>query len=76
MSESLQSSFQNGTFIPLVSARPRVAIRRSRQPRPKSLPLKRSLAACAFLLLYLAAYMSVGYVGLSVVEKAWLTFFR
>jgi hypothetical protein len=74
MSESMESSLQNSTFIPLVPARSRDAIRQSRPPR--HLPVKRSVVACAFLLLYLAAYMGVGYVGITVAEKAWLIFFR
>jgi hypothetical protein len=76
MSESFESSLQSRTFIPIVPARSRDAIRQSRPSRPTQLPVKRSVIACAFLLLYLAAYMGVGYVGITVAEKAWLTLFR
>ena len=38
--------------------------------------MKRSVAAGGFLLLYLAAYIGVGYAGVALVEEVWSAIFR
>ena len=38
--------------------------------------MKRSAVACAFLLFYVAAYLGVGFAGITVIERAWLAIFR
>jgi len=43
---------------------------------PTHLPTKRSVAACAFLLGYVAAYIGVGFLAVSLIEHAWSAILR
>jgi len=43
---------------------------------PKSLPMKRSFAAGAFLGIYLAAYIGVGFAGVALCEYVWSAIFQ
>jgi len=37
---------------------------------------KHSIRACLFMLLYVAAYIGVGYAGFALIENTWLTISR
>jgi hypothetical protein len=45
------------------------------EPPPKKVSLKESLIAGAFLLFYLAAYLTAGFAGVSFIEWAWMRVF-
>lgn len=63
------------TFLPRVAVRSRNAI----EQLPASLPgrptLTNSIAAGAFLVFYLAAYLAAGFAGMAMLEWAWLRIF-
>jgi hypothetical protein len=42
------------------------------EPAPKSMSVRDSITACAFLLGYTALYLSVGFAAVFLVERAWL----
>ncbi len=77
MSESYQypSTLQESAFMPFPPAQSRDVIRRAWESPAKKLPLKRSVMACAFFFVYLAAYLGVGYAGIVAVEYAWSAIF-
>jgi hypothetical protein len=45
------------------------------EPPPKKLSLMESLTAGAFLVFYLAAYLTVGFAGVNFIEWAWMRVF-
>jgi hypothetical protein len=56
------------------STLPRISsarIERSRRQAQSKLPIQDSCFACLFLGFYLAAYLAVGFVGVTAVEWAW-----
>jgi len=76
MTESCESSLQPGTFAPFLPAPARDVVVRRWESAPKNLTKKRSLAAGAFLVVYLAAYIGVGFAGVALVEFAWSAIFQ
>jgi hypothetical protein len=76
MSEHSEASYPTSTFIPFMPVRSREAVAAAPSKSPTQPSLKRSAAACAFLLFYVAAYMSVGFAGAAIIERAWLAIVR
>jgi hypothetical protein len=76
MSEHSGTSYPQSAFIPFVPARPRETVDVTRKTSPTKPSMKRSAVACAFLLFYVAAYLGVGFAGITVIERAWLAIFR
>ena len=52
----------------------RIGPERGRESPPTRLRARRSLAACAFLLGYVAVYLGLGFLGISLIENAWTVF--
>jgi len=76
MSEQLESALPVATFPPLASAR---SIERAeRRPEaPLAKPAARhSVVAAAFLALYVAIYLAIGFLGISLIGRAWATVFE
>jgi hypothetical protein len=65
-----------GTLQPLVPARPF----EERRPRPELAVAKpaskHSVVATAFLMLYVAIYLAVGFLGISLIGRVWATVFE
>jgi len=76
MSELYESSLQGSSFIPLAPPRSTIVVERAWEPAPTKLTIQRSAIACAFLVMYLAAYLGVGYAGITLIERAWLSIFK
>jgi len=76
MSEPFESSLQENAFVPFLPAPSRDAVARRWESAPASLPMKRSFAAGAFLAVYLAAYIGVGFAGVALLERAWSAIFQ
>jgi hypothetical protein len=64
-----------GTFLPPMPARTRCEVVRVWEPPPKNLSLRDSLSAGAFLVFYLAAYLTAGFAGVNFIEWAWMRVF-
>ncbi len=64
-----------GALLPSVATRARCEVVRVWEPPPKKLSLLESVSAGAFLAFYLAAYLAAGFVGVSVMEWAWMRVF-
>jgi hypothetical protein len=76
MSEQLDSALRVGTFRPLVSAQPfEGMVRRPGLFAVKS-ATKHSVVAAAFLMLYVAIYLAIGFLGISLIGRAWATIFE
>jgi hypothetical protein len=81
MIEQCQPGVQDSVFMPLVSVhltsdqsttnKQRSIIEQNHAPGTKH-----SIRACLFMLLYIAAYIRVGYAGFAFIENAWLTISR
>jgi hypothetical protein len=69
-----EPTFSEKTLPPGLT--PRIGPERGRESPPTRLPTKRSLAACAFLLGYVAVYLGVGFLGISLIEYAWSAVLR
>jgi hypothetical protein len=76
MGEDSESNNPIGAFVPFLPARSRGLIRRERRLSTRNLPMKESLSACVFLLLYAIAYLAAGFLGIAAVERAWVAIFR
>jgi hypothetical protein len=76
MSEPCESSLQETAFVQFLPARSREVVARRCESAPTSLPMKRSFAAGAFLLVCLAAYIGVGFAGIALLERAWSAVFQ
>jgi hypothetical protein len=64
-----------GTFLPPMPAPTRYDVVRVWEPPPKKLSLMESLTAGAFLVFYLAAYLTAGFAGVNFIEWAWMRVF-
>lgn len=75
MSEQLQSAFPVGTLRPMVSARPIERL----VPHPElslaKAARKHSVVAAVFLLIYIAIYLAIGFLGISLIGRAWAAVF-
>lgn len=76
MSERLESALPMGTFKPLVSAQPIEAIAQHPTLSPAKPAAKHSVVAAAFLLLYVAIYLAIGFLGVSLIGRAWAVVFE
>jgi hypothetical protein len=76
MDENSESNDPIGTFVPFMAVRSRGLIAREPGPSPRKLPIKDSLSACVFLLLYTMAYLAAGFLGIAAVGRAWVAIFR
>lgn len=74
MNDFGKSTLYEKTLLPY--ATPGVGSERRWESAPTHLATKRSVAACAFLLGYVAAYMGVGFLGVSLIEYAWSAILR
>jgi hypothetical protein len=76
MSEQLESALPVGAFPPLASARSIEKI----EPRPEAYlakpAAKHSVVAAAFLMLYVAVYLAIGFLGISLIGRVWATVFE
>ncbi len=76
MSEQVESALPVGAFRPLVSSEPAEGMVRRPElsiPRPVT---KHSVVAAAFLMLYVAIYLAIGFLGISLIGRAWATVFE
>ncbi len=76
MSEQLESALPVGTFRPLVSARPVQGMGRRPELFTAKPAAKHSVIAAAFLMLYVAIYLTIGFLGISLIGRAWATVFE
>jgi len=76
MSEPFESSLQENTFVSFLPAPSREVVAQRWESAPASLPMKRSFAAGAFLAVYLAAYIGMGFAGVALLERAWSAIFQ
>jgi hypothetical protein len=76
MGESSESNDPMAAFVPFMPVRSRGLIARGPGPSPRKLPIKDSLSACAFLLLYTMAYLAAGFLGIAAVGWVWVAIFR
>ena len=76
MSEHLESALPVRTFGPLVSARPVEAMERRLESSTAKPATKHSVIAAAFLMLYVAIYLAIGFLGISLIGRAWATVFE
>jgi hypothetical protein len=65
-----------GTFLTPIPTRTHCEEVRVWEPPPKKLSLRDSLTAGAFLVLYLAVYLTAGFAGVNFIEWAWMRVFR
>jgi hypothetical protein len=75
MSEQLESALPVRTLGPMVSAPLIEGTERRPELRSTRPARKHSVVAAAFLLLYLAIYLAIGFLGISLLGRAWATFF-
>ena len=75
MGQPVESSLQQSGFVPLLPATSRDMVMRRWESAPKSISMKRSFAAGAFLAVYLAAYIGAGFAGVALCEYAWSAIF-
>ena len=75
MSEQLESALPVGSFRPLVSALPSEATERLELSLAKP-ATKHSVIAAGFLVLYVAIYLAIGFLGTSLIGRAWATIFE
>ena len=76
MSEHLESALPVGTFGSLVSTRAVDAMERCSEPSLAKPGTKHSVVAAAFLVLYVAVYLAIGFLGISLIGRAWATVFE
>ncbi len=76
MSEHLESALPVGTFRPLVSARPIEGMGERPELSTAKPATKHSAIAAAFLMLYVAIYLVIGFLGISLIGRAWATVFE
>ena len=62
----------NVSHIPLWTSSLNATPTRDSEPALKSMSIKDSITACAFLLGYTALYLCVGFAAVLLVERAWL----
>ena len=76
MSEQMESALQVGAFKPFMSTRPVEPIGPSAATSLAKPTTRHSVVATAFLMLYVALYLAVGFLGISLVGRAWATVFE
>jgi hypothetical protein len=73
MTPPAESSFSAAALESFLSAQPRRVFQRRRELAPAKPSKKHSLIAGVFLVAYLAVYLAVGFVAISVIQRVWLT---
>jgi hypothetical protein len=76
MSESCESAFQENASVPGVPFLSEPVAEQDPKPAPRKHAITRSLLACTFLLVYLAAYLGAGFAGAKLIDYAWSAIFR
>ena len=76
MSEQLESALQVGAFKPFMSTRPLQPMGPSPVTSLAKPRIRHSVVATAFLMLYVALYLAVGFLGISLIGRAWATVFE
>jgi hypothetical protein len=76
VSEQLKSAVSVRTFRPLVSALPLEVMERRLEPSTAKPATKHSVIAATFLMLYVAIYLAIGFLGISLIGRAWATVFE
>jgi hypothetical protein len=76
MSEQLESAFPVGAFQPLISGRPDDGVVRYPGLSMAKPAKKHSIVAAVFLMLYIAIYLAIGFLGISLIGRAWATVFE
>jgi hypothetical protein len=64
-----------GGLVRTMPPRAHIEVVRVWEPPPTKLSLKDSITASAFMVIYLAAYLAAGYVGVTFMEWAWMRIF-
>ena len=74
MSEQLESTVPLGTIGAFLTApRAEPSERSAALSKPRT---RHSVSASAFLLLYVAVYLAIGFVGISLLGRVWATVFE
>lgn len=76
MSEQMDSALPVGAFRPLDSVRPVEGMARRAELSMAKPAAKHSVVAVAFLMLYVAIYLAIGFLGISLIGRAWATVFE
>lgn len=76
MSEQLESALAVGAFRPLVPDRPDAGMVRRPELSVAKPAKKHSVLAVLFLMLYIAIYLAIGFLGISLIGRAWATVFE
>jgi len=76
MGETCESSLRNDAFVPLLPPPARSVVVRPWESAPEKLTKKRSLAAAAFLVVCLAAYIGAGFAGVALLGIFWSAIFQ
>ena len=76
MSEEAESALPVGTFRPLISAHPVEGMVRRPELAMAKPVTRHSVVAAAFLMLYVAIYLAIGFLGISLIGRAWATVFE
>ncbi len=75
MNDQVGIAAHPGALLPSVATRASCEVVRVWEPPPKKLSLIESVGAGAFLIFYLGVYLAAGFVGVSVMEWAWMRVF-
>jgi hypothetical protein len=76
MNDQAELAGHTGTFLTPIPNRTHCEVVRVWEPPPKKVSPRDSLTAGAFLVLYLAVYMTAGFAGVNFVEWAWMRVFQ
>lgn len=76
MMEPLESALPVGTFKPFLSNQPVQPMGPSPAPSLAKPGTRHSVVATTFLMLYVALYLAIGFLGISLIGRAWNTVFE
>jgi hypothetical protein len=76
MIEQLESALPIRAFGASVSSLPIEATRRSPELSLAKPATRHSVTAAAFLALYVAVYLTIGFLGISLIGRAWAAVFE
>lgn len=76
MSEPLQSALPVATFKPFLSVQPAQPMGPSPEPSLAKPGTRHSVVATIFLMLYVTLYLAIGFLGISLIGRAWATVFE
>ncbi|HXO44843.1 MAG TPA: hypothetical protein VN846_05200 [Candidatus Cybelea sp.] len=75
MSDPAGLATHAGTLLTPIPTRSHAEVVRVWVPRPKKLLARDSITAGAFLVLYLAVYLTAGFAGVNLIEWVWMRVF-